>query len=52
MNKYIITGILLILINFCFSQTTIEGQIFDINTKEPLESVSIYIKHTLRYSYE
>jgi len=33
-------------VNFCFSQTTIEGQVYDINTKEPLESVSIYIKNT------
>jgi len=46
MNKCIITSFLLILINFGFSQTTIEGQVFDINTKEPLESVSIYIEHT------
>jgi len=46
MNKNIITALLVILASFCFSQTTIEGQVYDINTKKPLESVSIYIEHT------
>ena len=46
MHKNNITTILLVFINFCFSQTTIEGKVYDINTKEPLESVSIYIENT------
>jgi len=32
--------------HFGFSQTTIEGYIFDSVTKEPIESVSIYIQNT------
>ena len=46
MSKNIIITVFLTFMNFCFSQTTIEGQVFDINTKEPLESVSIYIENT------
>ena len=46
MTKNIITTTFLIFINFCFSQTTIEGQVYDNKTKEPLESVSIYIENT------
>jgi hypothetical protein len=46
MNKNIIVTIFLIFINFCFSQTTLEGKVYDSNTKKPLESVSIYIENT------
>jgi len=46
MTKNIITTLLIIFANFCFSQTTIEGQVYDIKTNEPLESVSIYIENT------
>lgn len=46
MNKITITTILLLFITFGFSQTSIEGYIYDINTKKPLESVSIYIENT------
>jgi len=46
MHKNTITTLLVIFVNFCFSQTTIEGQVYDINTNEPLESVSIYIENT------
>jgi len=46
MNKHIITLLLIIFTIFGFSQTTIEGYIYDINTKKPLESVSIYIENT------
>ena len=46
MNKHIITLLLIIPTIFSFSQTTIEGYIYDINTKKPLESVSIYIENT------
>jgi len=46
MNKHIITLLLIISTIFGFSQTTIEGYIYDINTKKPLESVSIYIENT------
>jgi len=46
MNKHIITLLLIVSTIFGFSQTTIEGYIYDINTKKPLESVSIYIENT------
>jgi len=46
MHKNIFTGLLIIFANFCFSQTTFEGHVYDSNTKEPLESVSIYIENT------
>ena len=46
MYKNIVTALLIIFVNFCFSQTTFEGYVYDSNTKEPLESVSIYIENT------
>ena len=46
MNRTIITAILILFMYFGFSQTTIEGYIFDNTTKAPIESVSIYIQNT------
>ena len=46
MIKHIITLLLIFLVNLSFSQTTIEGFVYDNKTKAPLESVSIYIENT------
>jgi len=46
MIKNITITVFLFFVNFCFAQTTIEGQFYDNTTKTPLESVSIYIENT------